>query len=90
AMQRASELAIQAGSGALSAPDRVSIAAEIGEIEKSVFGMLNSKDANGGYLFAGSKSSTPPYVRNGDGTYSYQGDQTQLSVQVSDTLRMAT
>ena len=90
AMQRASELAIQAGSGAMSEPDRVSIAAEIGEIEKSVFGMLNSKDANGGYLFAGSKSSTQPYVRNGDGTYSYQGDQTQLSVQVSDTLRMAT
>lgn len=29
-------------------------------------------------------------MRNADGTYSYQGDQTQLSLQVSDTLRLAT
>ena len=41
-------------------------------------------------MFAGSKTSTPPYVRNNDGTYSYQGDDTQLSLQVSDTLSMAT
>ncbi|NBA95754.1 flagellar hook-associated protein 3 [Pseudomonas sp. R5(2019)] len=90
AMQRASELAIQAGNGGLSDADRTSIAAEIGEIEGSVFGMLNSKDANGDYLFGGSKSSTPPYVRNADGTYAYQGDQTRLSLQVSDTLKLAT
>lgn len=90
ALQRAKELAIQAGNGGLSDADRRSIASEIGEIENNVFGMLNSKDANGQYLFAGSKSSTPPYVRNSDGTYTYQGDQTQLSLQVSDTLNLAT
>ncbi|MFG0550263.1 flagellar hook-associated protein 3 [Pseudomonas sp. yb_9] len=90
ALQRASELAIQAGNGGLSDADRTSIASEIKEIEANVFGLLNSRDANGDYMFGGSKSSTPPYVRNADGTYSYQGDQTQLSLQVSDTLRLAT
>jgi flagellar hook-associated protein 3 FlgL len=90
AMQRARELTIQAGNGGMSDADRTSIASELGEIEKNVFGMLNSKDANGQYLFSGSKSTTPPYVQNSDGTYTYQGDQTQLSLQVSDTLKLAT
>lgn len=90
ALQRASELAIQAGNGGLSDADRTSIASEIKEIEANVFGLLNSRDANGDYMFGGSKSTTPPYVRNSDGTYSYHGDQTQLSLQVSDTLSLAT
>lgn len=90
ALQRASELAIQAGNGGLSDPDRQSISSELKEIEANVFGLLNSRDANGNYMFGGTKTSAPPYVRNGDGTYSYQGDQTQLSLQVSDTLHLAT
>ncbi len=90
ALQRASELAIQAGNGGLSDADRTSISGEIKEIEANVFGLLNSRDANGDYMFGGSKSASPPYARNSDGTYSYQGDQTQLSLQVSDTLKLAT
>ncbi|EKT4521077.1 flagellar hook-associated protein 3 [Pseudomonas juntendi] len=90
ALQRASELAIQAGNGGLSDADRTSISKEIKEIEANVFGLLNSRDANGDYMFGGSKTSSPPYVRNSDGTYSYRGDQTQLSLQVSDTLHLAT
>lgn len=90
ALQRAQELTIQAGNGGLSDPDRTSIASEIGEIEKNVLGLLNTKDSNGQYMFSGSKTSTPPYVQNSDGSYTYQGDQTQLSLQVSDTLQLAT
>ena len=44
-------------------------------LKSSVLGLLNSKDSSGNYLFSGSKTSTPPYVRNNDGTYSYQGDE---------------
>lgn len=90
ALQRAQELTIQAGNGGLSDADRTSIASEIGEIEKNVLGLLNTKDSNGQYMFSGSKSSTPPYVQNSDGSYTYQGDQTELSLQVSDTLKLAT
>lgn len=89
-LQRARELALRAGSGGLSDEDRASIAGEIGQIEETVFSLLNSKDSKGNYIFAGSKSNTQPYVRNSDGTYTYQGDQTQLSLQVSDTLNIAT
>jgi flagellar hook-associated protein 3 FlgL len=90
ALQRAQELTIQAGNGGLSDADRTSIASEIGEIEKNVLGLLNTKDSNGQYMFSGSKTGTPPYVQNSDGSYTYQGDQTQLSLQVSDTLQLAT
>ncbi|VVO20062.1 flagellar hook-associated protein 3 [Pseudomonas fluorescens] len=90
ALQRARELALQAGNGGYSDADRKTIANEIGEIEAQVLGLLNSKDASGNYMFAGSKTSTPPYVRNNDGTYAYQGDDTRLNLQVSDTLSIAT
>lgn len=90
AMQRASELALRAGGAGVTDADRLSISSELKEIEANIFGLLNSRDANGDYMFGGTKTSSPPYVRNADGTYSYQGDQTQLSLQVSDTLSLAT
>lgn len=89
ALQRARELTLQAGNGGLSDADRASVSGELGEIEDTVYGLLNSKDSNGNYIFAGSKSGVQPYVRNSDGSYTYQGDQTQLSLQVSDTLSLA-
>ena len=89
AMQKAYELALQAGGGVVSDADRTSIANELGNIEEQVFSLLNSKDANGDYMFSGSKTDTPPYARNNDGTYTYQGDDTQLNLKVSDTLTIA-
>ncbi|MBF7144588.1 MULTISPECIES: flagellar hook-associated protein 3 [Pseudomonas] len=90
ALQRAGELAIQGGNGAQTDDDRASIASEIGQIKDTVFGLLNTKDSNGQYLFSGSKTSTQPYSLNSDGSYTYQGDETQLSLQVSDNLSVAT
>jgi flagellar hook-associated protein 3 FlgL len=90
ALQRSQELTLRAANSAISDDDRTSIANELGEIEKTVFGLMNSKDTDGNYMFAGSKTTTPPYAQNADGSYSYHGDQTQLSLQVSDTLSLAT
>ena len=89
ALQKVSELAIQSGGGVISDADRKSIADELGNIEEQVFSLLNSKDESGNYLFSGSKTDVAPYVRNNDGTYTYQGDDTQLNLQISDTLSMA-
>jgi len=88
ALQKAGELALGAGSGKSDA-DRMAIANELGSIEDQVFSLLNSKDTAGNYMFSGSKSDTPPYTRNNDGTYTYQGDDTQLNLKVSDTLTLA-
>ncbi len=92
AIQRGRELALKAGGSGgagISDADRKSIAGEIGELEKQVLSLLNTKDSAGQYMFSGSKTSTPPYVLNNDGSYSYQGDETELSLQVSDTLKIA-
>ena len=89
AIQRASELALKAGNVGISDADRKSTAAEIGAIEDQVLGLLNTKDSSGNYMFSGSKTDTPPYARNNDGTYSYQGDDTPLSLKVAENLSVA-
>ncbi|WP_095080161.1 flagellar hook-associated protein 3 [Pseudomonas sp. Irchel s3h17] len=89
ALQKVSELALQSGGGVISDADRKSIADELGNIEEQVFSLLNSKDESGNYLFSGSRTDIPPYLRNNDGTYTYQGDDTQLNLKVSDTLGLA-
>lgn len=88
-IQAGSQLALRAG-GVTSDADRKSISVEVGALEEQLLGLLNSKDAAGNYLFSGSKTDTPPYSRNNDGTYSYQGDENELSLQVSETLNVRT
>ncbi|ONH52198.1 flagellar hook-associated protein 3 FlgL [Pseudomonas cedrina] len=88
-IQAASQLALKAG-GVTSDADRKSISVEVGALEDQLLGLLNSKDASGNYLFSGSKTDTPPYARNIDGTYNYQGDENELSLQVSETLSVRT
>ncbi|KWU48998.1 flagellar hook-associated protein 3 [Pseudomonas palleroniana] len=89
ALQSASELALQAGNQRLSDDDRKALASKVGALEDHVLGLLNSKDSSGNYMFSGSKTDTPPYIRNNDGTYTYQGDETPLSLQVSSNLSIA-
>nr|WP_221189890.1 flagellar hook-associated protein 3 [Azomonas macrocytogenes] len=87
-LQRARELTVQAGNGALADEDRGAIASELEQIQGQLMNLVNSKDANGQYLFAGSNSGTQPYTKNPDGTYSYNGDQTTLDLQVASATRL--
>ncbi|KQN50791.1 flagellar biosynthesis protein FlgL [Pseudomonas sp. Leaf48] len=89
-LQRAKELAIGSGNGNLTDADRQANASELGQIEEQLLSLMNAKDENGTYIFAGSKGDTPPFSRNNDGTYSYNGDQVTLDLQVGDTMSMAT
>src|SRR5690606_19099370 len=81
--QRARDLAGHAGNGAYNDHDRQAIAAELKQIENELFGLMNSKNASGEYWFSGSQSGIQPYIRNADGTYSYQGDHSQQFLQVA-------
>ena len=89
ALQKASELALQAGNIGISDADRKALADSIGSIQDQVLGLLNTKDASGNYMFSGSKTDTPPYTRNNDGTYTYQGDETPLSLKVAENLSIS-
>ena len=88
-LQRVRELAVQAGNGALSQADRQSIAAGLGAREEELFGLMNTRNARGEYLFAGFQGKTQPFVRQGDGSYSYQGDEGQRKLQVASSLDLA-
>lgn len=88
ALQRARELTLSAGDGSLTDEDRGALSDELGQIQNQLLTLMNSKDASGNYLFSGSKSTVQPFVQNADGSYSYQGDQSALDLQVSDNLLM--
>jgi len=88
-LQRVNELAIASGNGSFTDSDRKANADELASLEDQLFNLMNSKDESGKYIFSGSKGDTPPYARNADGTYSYQGDQGKLNLQVGDMLSLA-
>lgn len=88
-LQRVNELAVSSGNASFTDSDRKANADELASLEDQLFSLMNSKDENGKYIFSGSKGDTPPYQRNADGTYSYQGDQGKLNLQVGDMLSLA-
>jgi len=87
-LQKVSELAVRAGGASLNDDDRKSLGAEVAQAEQQLLSLMNSKDANGKYIFSGASNNTPPFARNSDGTYSYQGDQTQLELKIGDSMSL--
>ncbi len=88
-IQRAQELVLGAGNASFTDKDRQANAAELKQLQDQILGLMNSKDANGAFLFSGSKSSTVPYAVSPDGTYSYQGDQTRNLLTIGSGISMA-
>ncbi|MNZ23465.1 Flagellar hook-associated protein 3 [compost metagenome] len=84
-LQRVREIAVQAGNGAQDSSDKRALATELAQREDELLTLLNSRDANGKYLFSGSQGDMQPFVRNPDGTYSYQGDESQRQVQIASS-----
>ncbi|CAI8718586.1 flagellar hook-associated protein 3 FlgL [Pseudomonas sp. IT-P253] len=90
ALQRAKEIALSANNGTATDADRKAYASELSQIQQQVLGLMNSKDSAGNYQFSGSKTDTPPYSQNSDGTYTYNGDQTNINLGIGDGLTVAT
>lgn len=87
-MQRVRQLAQEAGNGALSQSDREAISAELREREDELLGLMNTKNARGEYLFAGFQGKTQPFVRQGDGSFEYHGDEGQRKLQIASSLEI--
>lgn len=83
-MQRVRELAVQGSSDTLGADGRAIIAQEVSNLRDELFNLANQKDANGNYVFAGSKTSTQPFVDDGTGQIVYAGDSDRITVNVSE------
>ncbi len=82
-------LVIQAGNGSLTDADRAAIASALESSLNQLQGLANTDDGNGQYLFAGFKSSTPPFAKDSHGVMQYTGDQGQRLMQVDVSRQMA-
>ena len=87
-MPRILELALLGGSDTYSAADRRILATEVRELQNHLFGLANSRDANGEYLFSGFQGDVQPFTEAA-GTYTYHGDMGQRQVRISDDRTIA-
>lgn len=88
-LQRVREISIQLGDGSLSKDDRGFLAEEVNIRLEELLGLLNTKDANGEFIFAGFKGGTQPFVDGGGGGYKFQGDEGERLVQIGATTFIA-
>ena len=83
---RLKELAIQASNDALSITDRDIIGVEVESLRDELIAIANTRDVEGNFIFAGSKTENQPYVLDQDtGSVSYEGDNRRLFAAVSET-----
>lgn len=87
-LQRVREITLEAGNGALSPQDRKALAQELAEREKELFGLMNTQNAWGEYLFGGFRSDSPPFVKTADG-YQYKGDEGQRFLAIGESRSVA-
>ena len=85
---RAKEVAVQANNDTLNPENRKALGVELQGLRDQMLSLANSKDANGNYLFAGSRSTLPPFVSNAGGSPQYVGDQTRMNVMVGENRSM--
>lgn len=80
---RLKELTIAAGNPGAGNEERAAIAAEVDEIISQMQGLMNTKDAQGEYLYSGFMGNTQAYVFDqATERYVFQGDSGRRSIQI--------
>ncbi|WP_369326568.1 flagellar hook-associated protein FlgL [Alcaligenes nematophilus] len=78
---------VEASTGTLSDADRSTLATVIESALDTLFGLANTKDGSGQYLFSGSQGSTQAFERSGN-TFIYAGDSSSRQIQVEQTRQL--
>ena len=81
---RIKELTIQVNNGTNGTIGRTVIATEMKGLRDQLLSLANTTDATGNYVFSGTKVRTAAFLEEADGTVSYGGDQTEISVAVGE------
>ncbi len=84
-MNSFSTLMVQASSGTLNPSQRKILAVQLQGLTDQMKSLAATKDANGSYIFSGSKITVPPFGMV-NGQLAYQGDQSTLSVQIGNNM----
>ena len=89
-MTRISELAIQAANDTNGVAERVAIRTEVEQLSNVMLEIANTRDAQGQSLFAGYHTNSQAFRKNVDGTFEYLGDRGTHSLQISESMNVAT
>lgn len=82
-LQRAQELAMQAGNGAMTDSDKAVIAASLDVMIEDLLALANTKDLRGQPLFGGTAGANA-FVRNPDGSIGYAGTGEPAAVPIGE------
>lgn len=77
---------IQAINGTLDDGSRAALAEDIKQVRDQMFNLMNTKNAEGEFIFSGAQSSKPTYIIDPTGKYVCQADGSNKYVNVSPTL----
>jgi flagellar hook-associated protein 3 FlgL len=87
-LQQVRELSLQGANTTLGPTERGMLANDVRQKLAALMDLANGVDANGEYLFAGTSTSTRPFVQDVGGV-SYLGDATNRQIRISATQSLA-
>jgi flagellar hook-associated protein 3 FlgL len=84
-LTRIQEISTQSQNDTYSATDRQAMAVEIQNLSDTILTFANTKHSDGSALFGGFKADGEAFVRNQDGSVSYNGDSNHVSTVLNET-----
>lgn len=87
---RISQLAIASGNGTYTIDERRAVAVELKSIQTEFFDLMNTRDSDGGYIFAGFQDRSPAYeFDQASGRYLFKGDDGARALQISPSISLS-
>jgi flagellar hook-associated protein 3 FlgL len=88
-IDRARTLTIASGNGTYTDKDKQAVAQELKNIQAELLDLMNTRNAEGGYIFSGYQDKNQSYVLNAaTGVYEFKGDDGQKALQISETITL--
>ena len=87
-LDQARSMALQGINGTLSTADRQNMATQLTQIRAQLVQLANTTDASGNALFAGTSTTSTPFVLNSDGSVSYTGNRDNQMTAIGSGLRI--
>jgi flagellar hook-associated protein 3 FlgL len=87
-IRKMQDIAIQAPSGTYSNNERAIFATEVEGYLNDIRVLANTRDQNGHFLFSGSTVTTMPFTKNGAGDTVYNGNQTEIKLEIDQGYKL--
>ena len=88
-LDRISTLALASGNGTYGPRERASVAFELRNIQTELLDLMNTRGADGGFIFSGFQDRVAPYTFNNvSGRYEFTGDDGFKALQVSPSITL--